>query len=466
MVGSADAGSQFGASTISLGDRHRRLGKRHCLAVWAPGAPKRWPLPAAGEILIGRDPSAQVCIDAPTVSRRHARLVVAADGVRLSDLASRNSTRVNGELLSGEKSLVYGDVLLFGDVLAVLEELSTSETGGAEDLPPDGVVLELGERTALVADTIMLHVYTQLRRLAQSHLSVLITGETGTGKELAASAVHAWSKRQKGPFISINCAALPESLAESELFGHDRGAFSGAARDKMGLFERASGGTVFLDEIGDLPLAIQPKLLRVLETQRVMRLGATRERPVDVRVVAATHHDLAAAVQAGRFRQDLFYRLSAAVIQMPPLRARQREALLLARRFLVEACASLGREVPVMAVDAEERLKAHHWPGNVRELKNLMESIAALVDGPVTAAHVADGLTRTPSFAPAPGDEAPDGLSYDLKAAQGQLERRSIEAALEATGGNKTRAAKMLNMPLRTLMWKLKRLGAAGTKKD
>ncbi len=250
------------------------MGDRHCLVVWKDGAPTRWPLPAEGQITIGRERPAEILIDSPTVSRRHARLRVSGSSVWIEDLASHNATRVNGELLAGEQALGYGDVIVLGDVLAVLEELASAEPG--DELPPEGLVLELGERTVLVADPVMLHVYTQLRRLAQSHLAVLIVGETGTGKDLAATALHAWSKRHGSQLVSINCAALPEALAESELFGHERGAFSGAARDKLGLFESASGGTVFLDEIGDLPPAIQPKLLRVLESQRVTRLGAVR----------------------------------------------------------------------------------------------------------------------------------------------------------------------------------------------
>jgi two-component system response regulator AtoC len=434
----------------------RRMGDRHCLVVWKDGAPTRWPLPAEGQITIGREAPAEILIDTPTVSRRHARLRVSGSSVWIEDLASHNATRVNGELLAGEQALGYGDVIVLGDVLAVLEEQANAEHAFDDDLPPEGLVLELGERTVLVADPVMLHVYTQLRRLAQSHLAVLIVGETGTGKDLAASALHAWSKRHGGQFVSINCAALPEALAESELFGHERGAFSGAVRDKLGLFESANGGTVFLDEIGDLPPAIQAKLLRVLESQRVTRLGAVRERPIDVRVVTATHRDLAVDVKAGRFRQDLYYRLSAAMVQVPPLRARSREISILAHRFLAEACERLDRPRMTLTTGAAERLGTHDWPGNVRELKNLMEVLAALVDGPIMAEHITAALAKSAGGAPAsaPGEPPPQ----DLRAAKDELERRSIEAALDSSAGNKTQAAKLLNMPLRTFMWKLKRL--------
>jgi two-component system, NtrC family, response regulator AtoC len=347
----------------------------------------------------------------------------------------------------------------FGDVLAVLEEQPERSGLASEDeLPPEGLVLEIGERTLLIADPVMLHVYTQLRRLALSPLSVLLVGETGTGKDLAASALHAWSKRHEGPFVSINCAAIPEALVESELFGHTRGAFTGANRQKVGLLESASGGTLFLDEIGDLPTSIQPKLLRVLETQRLMPIGSVRERSIDVRVVTATHRDLAADVRAGRFRRDLYYRLSAALVQLPPLRARHREIPLLARRFLREACAGLGRPALKISGDALERLVGHDWPGNVRELKNVMEYAAALVDGPLSAKDVSAAFAKETSVDVAPA-VPPSTPPHDLRAAKQELERRSIDAALAASGGNKTRAAKMLQMPLRTLMWKLKRFG-------
>jgi two-component system response regulator AtoC len=338
----------------------------------------------------------------------------------------------------------------------VLEEDPGERSGEVDSVPPEGFVLELGQRSLLVADPMMVHVYSQLERLSQSELTVLIVGETGTGKDLAASAVHHWSRRREGPLVSINCAALPEGLAESELFGYQRGAFSGALRDKPGLFEAAAQGTIFLDEIGDLSLAVQVKLLRVLESREATRLGAVQATPIDIRVVAATHRDLAADVTAGRFRQDLYYRLTAAIVNVPPLRARRRELLLLARRFLDEACRSLGRAHLSISDGALDRLREHRWPGNVRELKNLMDFVAATVEkGPIVPSH----------FGPTWGSgavvrsEAPgDGKFSSLREAREDFERRNIEAALEAAGGNKTRAAKMLNMPLRTFMERVKRL--------
>jgi transcriptional regulator with PAS, ATPase and Fis domain len=422
------------------------------LVVWEDGIARPWRLPRAGEVVVGRE--ADIAIPSGAVSRRHARLSTGPRMVCIVDLGSRNGTRINGQMLEGERVLEYGDVLNFGDVMAVLEEDHGERSAEIDSVPPEGFVLELGGRSMLVADPMMLHVYAQLERLAQADLTVLIVGETGTGKDLAASAVHHWSKRRSGPLLGVNCAALPEGLAESELFGYQRGAFSGALRDKPGLFEAAAGGTVFLDEIGDLSLAVQAKLLRVLESRQATRLGAVQPTAIDIRVVAATHRDLAAEVTAGRFRQDLYYRITAAIVNLPPLRMRRRELPLLARRFLDEACRGLGRPPLELSQAALERLRAHHWAGNVRELKNLMDFVAATVmEGPVAPDHL--GPTLGAVVRP---DLPPGGPFSSLRDARDDFERRNIEAALAAAGGNKTRAAKMLNMPLRTFMERVKRL--------
>jgi transcriptional regulator with PAS, ATPase and Fis domain len=449
-------------STASIVSQRRPHGERHCLVVWLKGAARAWPLPPHGEAVVGRSEPADILIDSPGVSRRHALIRTEGTRVVVEDLQSRNRTRVNGERLSGERTLQYGDVITFGDVSALLDEHQPESSEAAElDFPPEGFVLELGERTVLVADPVMLHVYTQLERLAASQLSVLIVGETGTGKDLAAAALHFWSKRRERPFVGINCSAVPEALAESELFGYERGAFSGADREKPGLLESATGGTVFLDEIGDLPLAIQPKLLRVLEARKVTRLGSTRERSIDIRIVAATHRELSAEVEKGTFRQDLYYRLSPAVLHLPPLRERHRELRLLARRFLGEACASLGRPALALGDAAADRLLAHDWPGNVRELKNVMEYVAAtLPEGPVLPEHVAP-RAAPPSSLPVPPAAGSTPAAQSFRSVKEEFEQRSIQAALVSTGGNKTRAAKLLGMPLRTLMWKLKRFGSS-----
>jgi transcriptional regulator with GAF, ATPase, and Fis domain len=462
VVGSSDANQprKLAGSTISLArSGSSRLGERHRLVVWEDGIAKPWPLPEAGDVVVGRTPEAEIVIPSVAVSRRHARVSTGPNLVCIVDLGSRNGTRINGVRLEGERLLEYGDVINFGDVMAVLEEDPGEPTSHSDSVPPGGFVLELGQRSLLIAEPMMVHVYAHLERLAQSDLSILIVGETGTGKDLAASGVHCWSKRRERLLVSINCAALPEGLVESELFGYQRGAFSGALRNKPGLLEAASEGTVFLDEIGDLSLSVQAKLLRALESREVTRLGAVQATPIDIRVVAATHRDLAADVTEGRFRQDLYYRITAAIVNLPPLRARHRELPLLARRFLEEACRSLERPPLTITSEAMECLRQHRWPGNVRELKNLMDFVAATVaSGPVVPSHFGPswaGRSQVPA-----GDVPSDGRFPPLREAQQELERRSIEAALAASGGNKTRAAKLLSIPLRTFMEKVKRLRA------
>ena len=311
----------------------RLLGKNHLLVVWLGDAARTWSLPPSGELTIGRADDADIHVPSAVVSRQHAQLVVTASSVRLRDLGSQNGTRVNGERIVGDWSLAYGDIISLGDVTAAFIEnrgqtvASPDPRPGAEHLtglvglvdsvaspapPHDGDMrVDLGDRTALVADPAMRQVFEQIKLLAPSDLTVLILGETGTGKEVAAVALRHWSRRRGKPFVTINCASLPDSIAESELFGHERGAFSGAAQAKPGLLESAPGGTVFLDEIGDLSSPVQAKLLRVLETHKLTRLGSVQERSIDVRIVAATHRDLNAAIRAGRFRQDLSCRLCA-----------------------------------------------------------------------------------------------------------------------------------------------------------
>src|SRR5260221_4513623 len=321
--------------------------------------------------------------------------------------------------------------------------------------------LQLGGREVIVAEPAMLKLYDLLRRIAPTELPVLISGETGTGKEHAAWAVHQWSLRSKGPFVALNCAAVAEGLFESELFGHEKGAFTGATSARAGLFESASGGTLFLDEAGELPPPVQAKLLRTLETGAVRRVGSAEERVADVRVVAATNRDLAAEAEAGRFRKDLLFRLSAAHVQLPPLRDRPRELAVLARAFLDAECARSGRPARSISGEAMRALTAHAWPGNVRELKNAVEFAAASAEGAT--------LERWHLPLPLRGDareekrEAPpDAPAFRPIAEEvADLERRRISEALAAAGQNRTRAAALIGMPLRTFITKLKHYGLA-----
>jgi len=319
----------------------------------------------------------------------------------------------------------------------------------------------IGQRNVVVADPAMARLYALVERLARVDLPVLITGETGSGKELAATMVHERSPRCERPLVALNCAAIQENLVESELFGYERGAFSGAHAAKQGLLEVANGGTVFLDEIGELPLAIQAKLLRVLETKRLTRVGDVKEREINVRLVAATNRNLQDEVDAGRFRQDLLFRLNAATLQVPPLRERERELVLLAELFLSEACRSANRVIITIETDALAALHAYRWPGNVRELKNVMEYFAATLAGTkLDARTVAERLgSGTTPTAPAIGSEPATGAPRDFAPIADEiraLEIQRMTQALDAASGNQTRAAELIGMPLRTFFTKMR----------
>jgi two-component system, NtrC family, response regulator AtoC len=325
-------------------------------------------------------------------------------------------------------------------------------------------VRALGAHQIIVASPVTARLYALVDRLASSDLPVLVLGETGVGKELVAAALHQQSPRRDRKMISLNCAALQDPLVENELFGHARGAYSGAITDKAGLLEVAHGSTVFLDEIADLSPAAQAKLLRVIDTGRVTRLGEVGEREIDARIVAATHRDLEQAVATGRFRQDLYFRLSGATLHLPPLRERVCEIPLLAAMFLEAACEKAGRSAMEIEPEAMAALCAYSWPGNVRELRHLMHYLAAAhVGQTISPASVLERLQAKPtSVASSAPDPHPPALGFRPLADElRDLERARIAAALEAAGGRQNRAAELLSMPVRTLHEKLKlyRLG-------
>jgi DNA-binding NtrC family response regulator len=283
-------------------------------------------------------------------------------------------------------------------------------------------------------------------RVAAGAINVLIVGETGVGKEVVAQTIHERSPRAARPFLALNCAALSESLLESELFGHEKGAFTGAAQRKLGLLEVARGGTVFLDEIGEMPPALQAKLLRVFEQREVLRVGGLKAEPIDVRFVAATHRDLAREVAEGRFRQDFYFRLNGISIAIPPLRERKDEILPLALRFVGEVAARSRRVPPTLDPAVERALLAHPWPGNVRELRNVVERAVVLAPGATI------GLEHLQLEAPTEGRAAP-------ASADAADERQRILDALDRCAGNQTKAAKLLGYSLRTLVSRLDQYG-------
>jgi DNA-binding NtrC family response regulator len=296
----------------------------------------------------------------------------------------------------------------------------------------------------------------ETQRVAQTEATVLLLGESGTGKELFARAVHHLSNRRDKPFVAINCAAIPETLIENELFGHERGAFTGAGERRLGKFELASGGTVFLDEIGELPLAVQGKLLRAIEEKSIDRIGGKASIPVDVRIVAATNKDLRAAVDDGEFRGDLFFRLAVFPIEIPPLRERDEDVVLLARSFAAQLGKELrGREVTLSDASIAA-LHTHNWPGNVRELENAIERACILADGAQLEPRDLGLINEEVRDPKAFGFDISGTLSEAAERAVKMIERQKIDDALAAHDGNKTRAAETLGVSYKTLLTKIK----------
>ena len=425
-------------------------------------------LPARAEVTLGRDETNDVRIDHPSVSRRHAKLRMGSPIV-VEDLGGANGTfvrdRSHGDvsvkteklrrLVRETAELTVGESVLLGSVSVVVRHRPAT-------MVADGVIIQ---------DANMRAVYAQAERAAMALISVLLLGETGVGKEVLARAIHARSPRAKGPFLGINCAAFNENLLEGELFGYEKGAFTGAVQARPGLFEAAGGGTIFLDEIGELPLSTQAKLLRVLEERAVLRIGARSPRPVDVRFIAATNRDIETEVRTGRFRQDLFYRLNGISLTIPPLRDRPIEIEPLVRSFVVEACRQLERSPLAVAKETMHFLRAHAWPGNVRELRNVIERAVVLcAESTIGPQYLPASLTSTKTtsteyplapFRSSPTAKNDPPAEMDPMRFQAQvesLERTRIVEALSRCGGNQTRAAKLLGVSRRTLVTRLDEL--------
>ena len=414
------------------------------------GVPRAFTLPEDGIVLLGRDPASGIVIEDGSVSREHAAIHVRSGSLMIEDAGSRNGTRVAGkQLRRGERTeLRVDEVFELGSVHLVVkgrhigDSKSVSGRPGLTEPPPGSAMARVLDLVALVAP---------------APVCVLLLGETGVGKTAVAERLHNASGR-RGPLMKLNCAAVPEALLEGELFGYERGAFTGAQASKAGLIEAADGGTLLLDEIGDMALPTQAKLLHVVEHGELMRLGALKPRPIDVRFVAATHRDLARMSAAGTFRTDLLYRLNAITITIPSLRERQDETLALAEHFLTLACARLPRDVPILSDAAKSAMRAHDWPGNLRELRNVMDRVALLARDPVISVE-ALGLPRSERSASTPAPPSPPGVTGDLRTELDALERDRIIAALEKAEGNQARAADIVGLPLRTFVKRLTRYG-------
>ncbi len=312
----------------------------------------------------------------------------------------------------------------------------------------------------------MQRVFEMIKKVADSRSNVLICGESGTGKELVARAIHYHSSRSQFPFVAVNCSALPETLLESELFGHMKGSFTGAVSNKAGLFEVANGGTIFLDEIGDTTPAMQVKLLRVIQEREFRRVGGTRDVKVDVRVVAATNRELEKAVADGSFREDLFYRLDVIPIHLPPLRMRSGDLPLLAQHFLEKFAKANGKPTPTLTQDALRRLLEHEWRGNVRELENLIERAVAFSNGAAITAEDLNGwLVRPTTSAPSPIAAAPNELppeGLDLEALISGIEKDLLLKALERAKWVKKKAARLLQLNTRSFRYRLEKYSIKG----
>ncbi len=343
----------------------------------------------AATVLIGRGADCQVRVEHVSVSRRHARLKLSAPS-SVEDLDSQNGTQVfeSAADVEAKRSIAakpgqlvpvkLGCVLKLGSVLIGIERARPSVQ--TEPVP-------LRQGPAVLEDPEMRRVYALAERAAETALPVLILGETGVGKDVLAEHIHKHSSRARGAFVRVNCGALNPALLESELFGHERGAFTNARVAKVGLLELARGGTAFLDEIGELPLAMQVKLLHVLESGELTKVGGTRSQQVDLRIIAATNRELGREVKEGRFRKDLYFRLNSVSLQVPPLRNRKAEIVPLARLFLERFCLHAGLAVPELLPETEQMMQEYSWPGNVRELKNAMERAPLLAAGGPIAGH-------------------------------------------------------------------------------
>ncbi|HEY4242862.1 MAG TPA: sigma 54-interacting transcriptional regulator [Kofleriaceae bacterium] len=395
-------------------------------------------------IMIGRT-GADLNLDDPKVSGLHCELRLQADGYRIRDLGSTNGTHVRGvRIVDG--FIAPGATIQIGKSAVVFDPLD------------DSVQVPLWHEsrlhTLVGGSAAMRHLFELINRFSQSDATVLIQGETGAGKEGVADAIHQCSPRRDGPFVVLDCSAIPEQLFEDQIFGHEQGAFTGAGRATAGVFEAAHGGTLFLDEIGELPLDVQAKLLRAVETRKVRRLGSTKVVASDVRIIAATNRDLATEVNRGTFRSDLFYRLSVAKLAVPPLRERREDIPLLVEHFLRQLAGTHAGGDPRLPDDFIGRAQKHAWPGNVRELRNAVERACLLPNHPTL------GFESPPKKE---GDFGAVDIEVPFKVAKQKLvdefDRRYLEALLEAHDNNISAAARAAGIERMSIYKMIRRLG-------
>ncbi|MCX4246788.1 sigma 54-interacting transcriptional regulator [Paraliomyxa miuraensis] len=448
-------------STIPVSSRVEPQGRR--LLVIAGDRVSSHPLPQSGPFKLGRGEEVDLRVDDPSVSRDHACLYFNRNQIHVSDSGSSNGTRVRGRRLKGNERVPIsaGETFEAGSVLLMVQDPFGAEASKA-------IVSRAGASTddIVIQDRAMASLYQLAERVARSTINVLLLGETGVGKDVLARKIHAMSPRADKPFLPLNCGALTEQLLESELFGHEKGAFTGAVETKIGLLEAANEGTVFLDEVGELPMSVQVKLLRVLEERAVRRVGGLRSKPFDIRFLAATNRDLNQAIADGDFRSDLFYRLNGISLVIPPLRQRVGEIEGLAHKFIEDASKRAGQDrAPRLSDEALAWLRAHDWPGNIRELQNTIERAVLLCTGELITLEQLPVRMAAVGNTPAAGGTGGFGVVQAGGGEDDDPERRRILDALEHCAGNQTRAAKLLGISRNTLLARLDQYGIARPRK-
>ena len=408
-----------------------------------------------GTYFVGKAPSCELALSDTAVSRRHLEVLVQPEGLQIRDLGS-----TNGSFFQGAR---FESILVGAGATVTIGQTELRVQGPAGAGLPPSEARRFGD--LIGASLAMRHVFAVLERVAPTDSAVLVQGETGTGKELVAEALHAASPRAGGPFVICDLGALPRSLIESELFGHVRGAFTGADRDREGAFPQAEGGTIFLDEVGELDAEVQPRLLRALERRQIKPVGTANYQTVDTRVVAATNRDLAAEVKAGNFREDLFHRLAVVRVQIPPLRDRREDIPVLVEHFLAQTAAAQGRAAPAVPPGTMAALSAHDWPGNVRELKNVLERALSLAPEAPALDAVMLGLDEVqPRLAG--GAVPPVDVTLQFKESKDRLvqawEREYVQALVEKAGGNVSLAARRAGIDRVYLHRLMKKHGLGG----
>jgi len=397
-------------------------------------------------VVVGRELPSEIVVDDPSVSRQHARFTLKDGEVWVEDLDSRNGTFRHGSKLAHERLDAADEVVVGKARIVVAATRADARPRSASD----------SETEHVIVNPKMRQLYSDTKRAARADVPLLVLGETGAGKEHVARTFHREGPRADKPFVAVNCAAIPASLIESTLFGHERGAFTGALARAVGMFERASGGVLFLDEIGDLGLGAQAALLRAIETRRITRVGGLAEIPIDVRLVAATHCDLEDMVEEGTFREDLFFRLNGIQVVVPPLRERPEEIEPLVRLVLAGARREWNVRAERVTPEAMEAIRRYGWPGNVRQLRHAIERAALLGDGgAITGADLPAYVHEVEAPAP-PQITIEPHTEIALKPQLRRYERALIDEALRRTAGNRQMAAKLLRIPLRTLFRKLR----------